>query len=173
VGGPGMTQLLVKLRGADLERALGPFDSAVLFEGEHALYGLCEALDARRPLRGLPNVVTRDPLLGARLTPGPDAENLAELPAPDFDGLPLDLYFSPFVTLPYDPTRGCYWGQCTFCHYGLAEKGTASYRERPVERAIEHVAALSAKYGTRYFYLSQDSVAPKTLLKLAQAIAAR
>ena len=49
------------------------------------------------------------------------------------------------LTLPYDPTRGCYWGKCTFCHYGLAEVGTASYRERAVETCVEHLAALSAQ----------------------------
>ncbi|HZS36025.1 MAG TPA: radical SAM protein, partial [Polyangia bacterium] len=173
VGGPGITQLLIKLHGADLARALGPFDSAVVFEGEHALLGLCRALDEKRSLRGLPNVVLRDPLAGARYEPGHGSEDLRALPSPDFDGLPLDRYFSPYLTLPYDPTRGCYWGKCTFCHYGLAEVGTASYRERPVELALDHLAALQQKYGTRWFYLSQDSVAPKTLLKLAQGMAER
>jgi hypothetical protein len=172
-GGPGITQLFIRLSGQDLARALGPFDSAIVFEGEHALLGLCRALDEKRPLRGLPNVVHRDPLLGARFAPGEGAEDLRTLPAPDFDGLPLDLYFSPSTILPYDPTRGCYWGKCTFCHYGLAETGTASYRERGAERTVDHLSALADKYGTRRFYLSQDSVAPKTLLKIAQEISRR
>jgi len=172
-GGPGITQLFIRLQGHDLARALGPFDSAVVFEGEHALLGLCRALDEKRPVRGLPNVVHRDALLGARWAPGEGAEDLRALPAPDFDGLPLELYFSPSLTLPYDPTRGCYWGKCTFCHYGLAETGTASYRERGAERTVDHLSALADKYGTRWFYLSQDSVAPKTLLKIAQEISRR
>ena len=172
-GGPGITQLFIRLTGQDLARALGPFDSAVVFEGEHALLGLCRALDGKRPLRGLGNVVHRDPLLGARWTPGEGAEDLRALPAPDFDGLALDLYFTPQLTLPYDPTRGCYWGKCTFCHYGLAETGTASYRERGAERTVDHLAALQQKYGTRWFYLSQDSVAPKTLVKIAEEISRR
>src|SRR5207244_874745 len=70
-------------------------------------------------------------------------------------------------------TRGCYWGKCTFCHYGLAETGTASYRERSVETVLAHLAALAQKHGTRYFYLSQDSVAPKTLCRLAEGMTAR
>jgi hypothetical protein len=72
--------------------------------------------------------------------------------------------------LPYDPTRGCYWGKCTFCHYGLAEVGTAAYRERELAGIVEHLRTLSEKHGTRYFYFSQDSVAPKTIVKLSQAI---
>ncbi|HEX2568697.1 MAG TPA: radical SAM protein [Polyangia bacterium] len=169
-GGPGMTQLLIRLTGQALARALGPFDSAVVFEGEQALLNLLRALDEKRPLRDVGNVVVRDPLLGARYLPAHGMEDLKALPAPDFEGLPLDKYLSPFLTLPYDPTRGCYWGKCTFCHYGLAEVGTAAYREREVATVVQHLEALSQRFDTRWFYLSQDSVAPKTLVRLAQAL---
>ena len=37
---------------------------------------------------------------------------------------------------------------------------------------IGHLRALSAKHGTKHFYFSQDSVAPKTLVKLAEALIA-
>jgi anaerobic magnesium-protoporphyrin IX monomethyl ester cyclase len=185
IGGPAITQLLIRLRGADLRAALGPFDTAVVYEGEHTLLSLLRALDQRggggggvgggdidpRALSAIPNLVHRDRLLGAKFMPGEASEDMRRLPAPDFDGLALDRYFSPHLTLPYDPTRGCYWGKCTFCHYGLAEVGTASYRERAVETVVDHLRALSIRHQTRYFYLSQDSVAPKTIVKLAAALA--
>jgi hypothetical protein len=170
VGGPAITQLLIRLKGKALARALGPFDSAVVFEGEHALLALVRALEAKTPLRELTNLVVRDPLHGARYLEGHGSEDMQKLPAPDFDGLPLDRYLSPVLTLPYDPTRGCYWGKCTFCHYGLAEVGTATYRERSVPQMVEHLRAMSDRWKTTHFYLSQDSVAPKTLLKLAHGI---
>ena len=66
------------------------------------------------------------------LVRGEQTKDMGTLPPPDYDGLPLEKYFAPELVLPYDPTRGCYWGKCTFCHYGLAEVGTANYRERPV-----------------------------------------
>ena len=172
-GGPGFTQLLIRLTGERLRRALGPLDSAVVFEGEHTLLALLTALDEQTPLREVPNVVLRDDQGGAAYLRGQGMEDLRALPAPDFDGLPLARYLSPQLVLPYDPTRGCYWGRCTFCHYGLAEVGTAAYRERTVEDTVAHLSALSQKYGTRYFYLSQDSVAPKTLLKFAEALVDR
>ena len=171
-GGPGLTQMMIRLRGTALAEALGPFDSAVVYEGEHTLLRLWEALRDGATLRTIPNLVLRDPLLGARFLAGHGMEDLRALPAPDFEGLPLERYLSPRVTLPYDPTRGCYWGKCTFCHYGLAEVGTAQYREREVPAMIEHLRALSAKHGTKHFYFSQDSVAPKTLVKLAEALIA-
>lgn len=169
-GGPGITQMMIRLSGERLARALGPFDTACVFEGEHTLLGLLRAIEAKRPLRECSNVIVRDRLQGARWLAGHGMEDLRALPPPDFDGLPLAKYFSPRLVLPYDPTRGCYWGKCTFCHYGLAEVGTAAYREREVATITEHLRALSEKHGTRFFYLSQDSVAPKTLVKLSQAI---
>jgi hypothetical protein len=174
-GGPAITQVLLRLQGPALRQALGPFDSAVVFEGEHTLLALCRALAKRRTsaraLAKIPNLVLPDATLGAGYRPGPPVVDLRTLPAPDFDGLPLDRYLSPQLLLPYDPTRGCYWGRCAFCHYGLTATGTARYRERAVETVVEHLGALSARYGTRFFYLSQDSVAPKTLGRLADALA--
>ncbi len=169
-GGPGITQMLIRLSGQRLAHALGPFDTACVYEGEHTLLALCRAIDEKRPLREVANVVVRDKLMGARWLAGHGMEDLKALPPPDFDGMPLDRYFAPKLVLPYDPTRGCYWGKCTFCHYGLAEVGTAAYRERDVACVVEHLRALSAKYGTKHFYFSQDSVAPKTIVKLSQAI---
>jgi hypothetical protein len=169
-GGPGITQMLIRLSGHRLARALGPFDTACVYEGEHTLLGLVRALEEKRPLRECTNVVVRDKLMGARWLPGHGMEDLKVLPPPDFDGLPTAMYFAPKLVLPYDPTRGCYWGKCTFCHYGLAEVGTAAYRERELDGIVEHLRALSEKHDTRYFYFSQDSVAPKTIVKLAQAI---
>jgi hypothetical protein len=169
-GGPGITQILIRLSGKRLARALGPFDTAVVYEGEPPLLALAQALERGDSLRGLENVVQRDALLGARVVPGHGMVDLRTLPSPDFDGLPLDRYFSPEPMLPYDPTRGCYWGKCTFCHYGLAEVGTAKYRERDVPTVVEHLRALSEKHRTKRFYFSQDSVAPKTLLGLSRAL---
>jgi hypothetical protein len=171
-GGPGVTQMLIRLSGQRLARALGPFDSACVFEGERTLLALVRAVSEKRSLRDIPNVVVRDRLLGARWLAGHGMEDPKTLPAPDFDGLPLERYLAPRLVLPYDPTRGCYWGKCTFCHYGLAEVGTASYRERDVAVVVEHLARLSERHGTRFFYFSQDSVAPKTLLRLSEAILA-
>jgi anaerobic magnesium-protoporphyrin IX monomethyl ester cyclase len=171
-GGPGLTQLMIRLSGHALAEALGPFDSAVVFEGENTLLKLVRALGAGTSLRKIENLVIRDKLQGARYLSGHGMEDLKPLPAPDFDGLALDKYLAPALTIPYDPTRGCYWGKCTFCHYGLAEVGTASYREREVPTMVEQLRTLSTKYATKHFYFSQDSVAPKTLLKLADGLIA-
>ncbi|GAK54634.1 hypothetical protein U14_05921 [Candidatus Moduliflexus flocculans] len=156
VGGPAMTQLLLRLPEAPQQKALTPFDSAVVFEGETALLELARAVErGERP---------------AGLIRGTCAANLAEHPAPDFDGIPLDKYLAPAPVLPYDPTRGCYWGKCAFCHYGLAEHGTARYRQRPPELVAQHVEQLAQRHTCRVFYFSQDAMSPAFAEKVAEQI---
>jgi hypothetical protein len=175
VGGPALTQMLLRLdpgaqadhtapsaTRASVEEVLGPFHSAVIYEGEIALLGMARAIE-----RG------EDPAASGRLIRGTTIEDMSLLPQPDFDGLPLDRYLAPELVLPYDPTRGCYWGVCTFCHYGLAEVGTARYRERPTETSLDHLEALQKKHGTRIFYLSQDVFSPKIALRISRGVVAR
>lgn len=156
VGGPAITKMLARLPEEKQRYVLGPFHSAVLFEGGKALLDLIGMLQQGTSFSKV--------LHGSRQT------DMKDLPAPDFDGLPLEKYLSPALVLPYDPTRGCYWSKCAFCHYGLTEKGTAPYRERPVEQIVEHVRFLSSRYNCRIFYFSQDTMAPKTAFKIAQAL---
>jgi anaerobic magnesium-protoporphyrin IX monomethyl ester cyclase len=156
VGGPALTQMLIRLEGPRLEKALGPFHTAVVYEGEVALLELARSdLTRRGVIRGT------------------QIEDMSVLPPPDFDGLPLDRYLAPELVLPYDPTRGCYWGVCTFCHYGLAEVGTARYRERPTETVLDHLVALRDKHDCRVFYFSQDVFSPRIATAIAKGIRAR
>jgi hypothetical protein len=62
---------------------------------------------------------------------------------------------------------------CTFCHYGLAEVGTARYRERPVATVVDHLAELSKRHGATIFYLSQDVFSPRIAGQIAREIKAR
>ncbi len=153
-GGPAITQLFSRLTGNQLKNAIEPFDSAILFEGEAALLGVISDLEkGRRPLGRI---------AGERCT------DLGSLPAPDFDGLPMDKYLSPKPVLPYDATRGCYWGKCAFCHYGLAEAGTAPYRQRPVKDVLSQLHEISSRYECNIFYLSQDTMSPKYAVQMAR-----
>jgi hypothetical protein len=156
VGGPSITQLLLRIPENERHAALGAFQSAILFEGELALLNLLEDVACGKQV--------------PRLIFGEQCRSLKDQPAPDYDGLPMNLYLSPEPVLSYDPTRGCYWGKCAFCHYGLAEKGTAKYRERPAAQAAMHLSQLSTKWSTNVFHLSQDAFAPVSALRLAKEL---
>ncbi|MFH1982639.1 MAG: radical SAM protein [Pseudomonadota bacterium] len=156
VGGPAVTQLMGRFDDARIAEMKGPFDSVVLFEGETALLDLTGMLAAGK---------TPPPVIH-----GSRAADLAGLPAPDFEGLPLEKYFAPEVVFPYDPTRGCYWGKCAFCHYGLSHRGTAAYRQRPAGEVTAHLKQMSDRWGARTVYFSQDAFAPAFARQVAAAL---
>ena len=143
------------------------FDSAVVYEGETAFLQLVDAIGTDRDFNEIPNVLWRDDS-GIHTSPVTSSENMADLPPPDFDGLPLDRYFVPEPVLPYLATRGCYWGRCEFCDHG--EGYTAGYRTKQIQEIIEEVRFLRDKYHTRYFHFTDESYPPALFRKLTRQL---
>mgnify|MGYP001216546433 CR=1 FL=1 len=144
------------------------FDSAVVYEGETAFLSLVNALDQdKTDLSKLPNLIYRDNS-GVHVNREVFAEDLAKLPPPDFDGLPLDKYFVPELILPYLATRGCYWGRCTFCDHfqGYVE----GFRTKQVDQIIEEIEFLKRKYGNHHFHFTDESYPPALFRKLSRKL---
>ncbi len=143
------------------------FDSAVVYEGETAFVQLVSAVGAKRSLAEVPNTIYKDET-GIHTSATSYAEDLATLPPPDFDGLPLDKYFVPTRILPYLATRGCYWGRCEFCDHG--EGYTAGYRSKKIHDALADIKYLRDKYGTTHFHFTDESYPPALFRKLTRGL---
>ncbi|MDH4152679.1 MAG: B12-binding domain-containing radical SAM protein [Nitrospira sp.] len=143
------------------------FDSAILYEGEHALLWLIEALNGQRPLASVPNLIYRD-ASGLHRNSEVYTEKTTSLPLPDFDGMPLDRYFVPELIIPYLATRGCYWGRCTFCDHGQGYFD--QYRGMPAQLVIDQIKALRDKYQCRHFLFSDESYPPALFRKVSQLL---
>ena len=143
------------------------FDTAVVYEGESAFLKLTEAVQSGGDFSELPNLIYKDEN-GIHTNKEVCAENLAELPPPDFDGLPLEKYFVPHLILPYLATRGCYWGRCTFCDHfqGYVE----GFRTKQVDQITEEIKFLKEKYGTRFFHFTDESYPPALFQKLSRRL---
>jgi anaerobic magnesium-protoporphyrin IX monomethyl ester cyclase len=144
------------------------YDSAILYEGESAFLQLVEALEKKEDdLSKLPNLIYKD-ADGIHVNKEVFSENLAELPPPDFDGLPLEKYFVPQLILPYLATRGCYWGRCTFCDHfqGYVE----GFRTKQVDDITEQLTFLKKKYGNRHFHFTDESYPPALFRKLSRKL---
>ena len=156
-------------------------DSFVMLEGERPLEALCQAVktakgravestkDGNPDLSKIPNLIYRDRATGKVVsTPEVEPLDIQSLPTPDFDGLPLDRYFSPELVLPLAITRGCYWGKCVFCTlYTVIGPG---YRGRSVERTIDDLKELREKYHTKHFYMVIEDLPPNMAKRLPRAI---
>lgn len=166
VGGNIMTRLQEELT-THPEFFSSIFDSAILYEGEHALLWLLEALAGGRALTSVPNLLFRDES-GVHLNKEIHTEKTTALPLPDFDGLPLDSYFVPVRIIPYLATRGCYWGRCTFCDHGQGYFD--QYRGMPAQQVVSQLKALRDKYQCTHFLFSDESYPPALLKKVAQLL---
>src|SRR5947209_12659321 len=143
------------------------FDSAILYEGEHALLWLLEALAGEREMVKVPNLLYRDER-GVHVNSEVYTEKTTALPLPDFDGFPLDSYFVPVRILPYLATRGCYWGRCTFCDHGQGYFD--QYRGMPAHEVVRQIKALKEKYHAEHFLFADESYPPALFKKVVQLL---
>ncbi len=143
------------------------FDSAVVYEGETAFVQLVSAVGAKRSLADVPNTIYKD-ATGVHVSPTSFSEDMASLPPPDFDGLPLEKYFVPTKILPYLATRGCYWGRCEFCDHG--EGYTAGYRTKKIQDILADITHLRDKYSARHFHFTDESYPPALFRKLSRGL---
>ena len=144
VGGPGVG-------GWDPETLFRYADGAVdLFvrgEGEAAIMGIADALDRGGRLADVPSVIWRD-AERARENPAQGAVDLAAVPGPAWDLMPMDKYrlHPPMGVYPYatmlETARGCTY-PCSFCCL------SGPLRVRPVAWITEQLEALHAAYGMR------------------------
>ncbi|MDR4459627.1 MAG: B12-binding domain-containing radical SAM protein [Nitrospirales bacterium] len=165
IGGNTVTRLREVL--PDIPNLFALFDSAIVYEGETALLRLVEAIASDGDLSHVPNLLFRD-AAGIHVNSESYAENMGELPPPDFDGLPLEKYFVPEPILPYLATRGCYWGRCEFCDHG--EGYTAGYRTKRDWQIIEELTYLKNKYQARNFHFTDESYPPALFRKLTKKL---
>ncbi len=143
-------------------------DSIVLMEGERPVSMIAEAVADGRDPAHVPNVIYRDAGGQVRVNPEVEPLDIDSLPVPDFEGLPLELYFSPELIVPLAITRGCYWGKCVFCT--LHEVIGPGYRGRSIEKTVEDIAALQERWGARSFYFPIEDLPPSMVRRLPDAI---
>ena len=143
-------------------------DSFVMLEGEGPLLALCELVDGKRAIESIPNLIYRDANGAVQHNTHRDPLDIKTLPTPDFDGMPLEKYFSPELVLPLAITRGCYWGKCVFCTlYTVIGPG---YRGRTIEQTVEDMRSLKEKYGAEHFYLAIEDLPPNMAKALPRAM---
>jgi len=119
-------------------------------EADGVFPALLEAVAAGRDTSGLAGVTTG----GRQMAPAIPVTALDELPIPDYED-----YFTTRADLlagghrllerrdvPFESSRGCWWGQkshCTFC--GLNNEGM-TYRMKSVDRVVAEVTELATRY---------------------------
>jgi radical SAM superfamily enzyme YgiQ (UPF0313 family) len=147
---------------APLERCPA-VDITVQGEGEYIMRDLVDALERYGDTTGIPNTFYRgidDSILAGPSSPVvPDLE---ELPFPARDLMTLDRYAPEvyeFQRLPATnilATRGCAYGQCTFCFE--AGQFRTKYRYQSAAKLVREIETLRDEYGIREFVFNDDDL---------------
>ncbi len=82
-----------------------------------------------------------------------------------FNGIEIDKYFSPEIVAPFQLSKGCYWGKCTFCTHTLENK----YSVKNMSTIIEELKSLH-EIGITKFTIIDEAVSPSLLNKFADAL---
>jgi hypothetical protein len=144
--------------------------SVITFEGEEPLNRLLTALKNGSTLKSVPNLLFCE---DGKVESNEERVELRfeELPAPIFDGLPMDLYLSPYPIIPVLQSRGCYWGKCTFCTHSFIYGHR--YGKQRTEQMVDELESLAKKYKTKYFTFSDEAVSPHSLNDVSEEIIKR
>jgi ribosomal peptide maturation radical SAM protein 1 len=143
-------------------------DAIVGGDGEPVVAALVRALRRGEPLAGIAGVTWRSP--SGRIVTNPGGrllETRGPRPPLSFDGYfarleRLGLRDHVDVWLPFESSRGCWYGeknQCTFC--GLHE--IMAYRSWTWESVLGELEAWERRYGVRQFF-SVDLIMPRDYL---------
>ena len=166
IGGSVFTRLINEI--SHNNGLFSVFDSVIVHEGETALLNLIKHLNNEFEISDIPNLIYKNGTDIKVNKLDSQGEDINSLPTPSFDGLPLDMYFSPELILPVLSSRGCYWRRCTFCDHGYGYSG--SYRPRDVNLLYDDIKTLKSKYNTAYFTFQDEGVSPKLISELSGKI---
>lgn len=156
--------------GEEFIQAVDWIDAVATGEADDEIVPLFEALLQGPDPVDLPGIHWR---AGDMVLKGPDPhmvmpESLEKMPAPNFDeyfeecerlGLMKDVSFRERIFIPYEASRGCWWGEikhCTYC--GLNAEGM-NFRTKSADRTIETLKELTNRYPTKR-YIATDNIMP-------------
>jgi hypothetical protein len=164
IGGSIFTRLVDNLRRCSSLFDLT--DDIIVFEGETALLELVNQLQGRRNFSKVPNLIYRQD--GRIIVNQPFySENINDLPAPNYDGFPLDRYLAPETVLPVQFSRGCYYKDCAFCALTLDHQ---NFRQKDPGKTVDDLQMLSEKYRTPFFFFTDECLALSPTKRMCQQI---
>jgi ribosomal peptide maturation radical SAM protein 1 len=149
--------------GPEFARAFGYVDFVVVGEGDESFPMLLRRLDAGHAQPQLPGVWTAGPE-GPRFGgPAKPYESMDSLPVPEYSeyferlkGLELRHRGEWIFALPFESSRGCWWGQkhhCTFC--GLNGQGMG-FRSKSPERVLAELSTLVKRHHVSMFQATDN-----------------
>ena len=133
-------------------------DSVTVEEGEGPIVETAKFINGEISIEDVPNLLYRK---GNEIKKNPNMKpvKLNNMEPFNLDGYKLDLYFSPKIVLPYQSSRGCYWGKCSFCDQDFGQ----NFNVKDIDKVISEFKIYKEKYNITSFEFIDESVSPTYL----------
>ena len=180
-------EILTVMGGANCEGPMGgaifdrfPFvDFVCSGEADQIFPELVQRLLAGKSARGLLGVFARgEPTFMGDATHAPKVLDLDRLPYPDYDDYFAQLRPSPLAAvetplLPFQSSRGCWWGEKHHCKFCGLNGGGMDYRSKAPQHVLEEIDYLIDRYGVRDLYAVDAILDLKYLDTVIRELASR
>lgn len=140
-------------------------DSVSVEEGEGPIVEVAKFVNGLLPIEKVPNLLyLKDGVVRKNEKMAPiKLDKMANMDLSDYD---FSKYFTPKVVLPYQSSRGCYWGKCSFCDQDFGQ----NFNVKNTEKVIKEFIEFKEKYNITSFEFIDESVSPVYLAELSDKL---
>ncbi len=130
-------------------------DSVSVEEGEGPIIEQAKFYNGQIPIEMIPNFMY---LKDGKVVQNPKmkALKLDAMHNMDLDGYPLNKYYAPEIVMPFQSSRGCYWGKCSFCDQDFGQ----NFNIKSISKVISEFKEFKDKYNITKFEFIDESVSP-------------
>lgn len=82
------------------------------------------------------------------------------------EGYELEKYFAPYTVMPFQTSKGCYWGKCSFCDQDFGQ----NFNVKNVDKLIKELTEINTKYGISHIEFIDESVSPSYFSEMSEKI---
>ena len=140
-------------------------DSISIEEGEGPIIEVAKFHTGEIPIEQVANLMyLKDGIV--RQNPKMKPIKLDEASVINLDNYEFNKYFAPDIVLPFQSSRGCYWGKCSFCDQDFGQ----NFNIKNINKAISEFKELKQKYNINKFEFIDESMSPTYLKEFSQKL---
>lgn len=139
-------------------------DSLLVEEGEKPVVDLAKYIDGKITIEEVSNLIYKAEDGDIKVNTKAVPLKLDEVANIDLTGFDLSKYFAPETVMPFQTSKGCYWGKCSFCDQDFGQ----NFNVKNVDKLLEEIAEVKAKYGISKFEFIDESVGPSYFSEMSE-----
>ena len=140
-------------------------DSVSIEEGEGPIVEVAKFVTGQIKIQDVPNLMYKNDgqiYQNDKMKP----IKLNEMANLNLDNYDFKKYFTPEIVIPYQSSRGCYWGKCSFCDQDFGQ----NFNVKSTDKVIQEFKEIKEKYNIEKYEFIDESVSPTYLDELSRKL---